>query len=534
MIENIAEIKENINIIDIVNDYIPLKKSGANYSSCCPFHNEKSPSFVVNMQKNIFHCFGCGEGGNGIDFIMKYERMEFIEALKKAAQICNIEVKESNNVATRDRFEKISKMQENLERLNVYMRNNLLKHEKLLAYLLKRGFTYEVIEKYGLGLALEKQQMQDIVGLDYAKELGLITEKGFNFFQNRLMLCIRDANNHIVGFSGRIHDYCNFSNTPKYINSKESIIYKKSNILYNLNFAREIMKNSRPDSIGMRAKKVLFIVEGYFDALTCNLLQIPSVALCGTALNANHLKNITKYFSDDTQIYIALDSDEAGRNASIRAYKVFLEYGFVDVNIARLRKEFKDINEYFMQREGQQGQIFRFYKGLDYALRVELGQGSIKEKQEKLKYYESIYHKMRDYFIIEYMKPYMQKYLVKRNIEFKENIDDTESILIQLANDRDKRFLANDILSSDDFLNKKEAFLDIMGNKQTAICREYALKECPTIDNDNFYKIILRYKIINLEMKLKKALNIKPFDREYIISLNKKIQEFKENLAIPF
>ena len=279
MIENIQQIKDCIDIVQIIESYLPLKKSGANYLANCPFHNEKSPSFVVNKQKNMFHCFGCGEGGNGIDFIIKYDRLDFIEATHKAARLCNIDVVEKVDIHFSKKRDKIKDMQDRLETLQKEQLKALTKHEKLIAYLLKRGFKYEDIEKHDLGYNLDSKIIIDIMSEKYAKELNLITEKNYNFFNNRLMFAIRNSNNKIVGFSGRIHDYYNFTNQAKYINSTDSILYKKSDILYNYNHAKELLRN----------RNEIYIVEGYFDAITCNLLGIPSVALCGTALNANQI-----------------------------------------------------------------------------------------------------------------------------------------------------------------------------------------------------------------------------------------------------
>lgn len=527
MIENLAQIKEQINIIEVLQSYIPLKKMGSNYISICPFHTENTPSLVVSRKKGKFHCFGCNEGGNAIDFVMKYEHIDFIEAIKKCSNICNIEVKEIRSKKSIELLERKQELQERLKRLNISMRNNLLRHEKLVSYLLKRGFKYEVIEQFGLGLALSKNQVIDILGLANAKELGFITDKGYNFFENRLMITLFDSNNNIVGFSGRIHDYNNFTKSPKYINSKDSLLYKKSDILYNLGFARTLKHKSIE---GIKEKNVLFIVEGYFDSISLTLLGIPSIAICGTALNPTYLKNIMKYFSE-SKIYIALDSDNAGREASIRAYKVFLEYGFVDVKIARLKGDYKDVNECFSKGEALD---FKFYEGLDFALRVELSQGSIKERQERLKYYATIYKKQRDYFVIEYMRPYMQRYFIQRQEKLKTtNESDEESILTQLAQDNTKRFIAEKILSSEDFSNK-EAFLDIMSNKQSSLYRQYELKECREIANDLFYKIILRFKIEILKYKRNKALYQKPFDKDYILALNNKIDEMNEHLKIQF
>lgn len=525
MIENIQQIKDSINIVEIIESYLPLRRNGDNYISCCPFHNEKTPSFSVSKSKNIWHCFGCGLGGNGIDFIIKKENLDFIAAVRKAANICGIDLKESYNENVDKVREKIKDLQARLETLQKEQYLELLKHEKLMKYLEKRGFNSN-LQAFDFGLNLDKKRIIEIMTYEGALNLNLITEKGYNFFNNRLMLAIRNNQNKIVGFSGRTHDYFNFSNQPKYLNSKESILYKKSDILYNINHVKALLKQTNE----------IYIVEGYFDSLTCNLLGIPSVALCGTALNANHLKNLSKLINDNTQIYISLDSDSPGRDATLRAVKVMLEYGFVESNVARLNPTYKDINEFYINSNNK-NIPFAKSNAIEYALKVELGLATnIKKKQEILRYYREYINNCKDIFTRKYVEKILAKFnLIEtpRMTETSHNIKEQEIILNQLAIDKQKRFLARDILSSDEFKDKK-AYDDIMAGKENADTRKYLILDSINMDNETFYKIILRYKIFSLESKKQKAMEKSKIDIKYLVALNEKISEYKNTLDIPF
>ena len=525
MIKNIDYIKQNLDIVEIIQTYIPLKKSGANYITKCPFHNENTASMAVNRAKNIFHCFGCGEGGNGIDFIMKYERLKFDEAIKKASQICNIEVEETQS----KEYVKSLETQEKLEKFYYKTYKALLENEKLVEYLAKRGFKKDLLEEYGFGYCLEIDEIKAILGTQLAFSLGFLTEKGHNFFKDRILLCIRDEKNRIVGFSGRVHDFANFYKAGKYINSKESFLYKKNSILYNYTHAIELLRKHK--------HKKIYLVEGYFDALTCNILGIPSLAICSANLHVNQLRLLSRILKDDVTLCIALDSDEAGRNGSIRAYKLCFENGYIETKITRLQKEYKDLNEYYIKGDIK-NLPFIEYEGLDYCLKVETGLAkSIKEKKEIIQGYEKILNNTKDIFTREYIKKYLNAYISLPTQEIKEystqEQKEQDFILTQLAQDKNKVFITQDILNANDFINK-DVFNDILQNKDSVQVREYLFKEIENIDIELFYKIALRFKIHSLEKQRHYALRNVRIDASYILSLSERIMQLKELLEIPF
>lgn len=533
MIANLDYIKSNIDVVMIVEHYLPLKKAGANYITCCPFHHENTPSLIISRSKNIFNCFGCGQGGNGIDFIMKYERLDFNSAVKKASDLCNLETEETKK-SPQDSLKK-----EATEKLEIFYEEcfkELKKQERLLKYLEKRGFKESILEKYGIGYSLSSEKIKEILGMKLAYSLGFFTEKGFNLFKDRLMIAIRDEKGKIVGFSGRATQYEHDNKVPKYINSKESFLYKKNSILYNFTNAQKIMRE--------RELPYVYIVEGYFDALSCNLLELPALAVGSANMHVNQLKTLTKLLRDDTTIHIALDSDEAGRSGSIRAYKMLFSYGYVESKISRLDKKYKDLNEFYKKADTPLIP-FTHYDGIDYSLRVETGLAkSIKEKREVLNYYEKLAQDSRDVWTKNYINKYLNKYLTgqMRQIQNQAKAKTTTNqqkpqnpeenyILAQLAQDKQKRFIAKDLLTSDDFSNK-EAFNDIMQEKDTRQNREYVLKECKELNLDIFYKIVLRFKIYNYQEKLKQAL--KGRDLNYINAISTKLKQLRLNLEVPF
>lgn len=519
MLQNIEYIKQNANIVEVIQSFIPLRKNGGNYISKCPFHDEDTPSFTVNLRKNIFHCFGCNEGGNAVDFVMKYERIDFVQAIKKVANICNIDIQE-HKTYTKKALDYIEITERYQELYNESLKA-LLQHDKLCQYLEKRGIKKEFFSVYKIGLCLDKQTIIKIMGYKLSLELGLIIGKSdYNFFQNRLLFFISDAKSNIVGISGRIHDYNNFSKSPKYINSKESTIYKKSEILYNLHFALQIMKEHK--------KNEIYIVEGYVDALTCNLLHIPAIALCGTGFNKNHLTLLNKYIDEKTKIYLALDSDIAGNNATIRAYKILLQYGFIEAKVAIL-KGYKDLNEFYILSQDKTNIPFMIYEALFFCLETEIANAiTIAQKRSKLAFYVNFYKNSNDYFTKQYMSVYIKKYIDIQNQKPEQNthynIKDEHLLLAILANDRKKRFIAEPILQSS-FFSDSVAFLDIMANKQTKNMRKYMLMPYAEISDEVFYKIIIRYKIIFLKQSLQAISDVKQK-----LLIKKQIQDLKKRL----
>ncbi len=307
----VEQIKNNLDIVDVISKYVVLKKTGRNFQGLCPFHNEKTPSFVVTPDKQIFKCFGCGEGGDVFTFLMKINNQTFNEVIEEQASNMGIELPKRNlkNISIH-KAEK-ERLYDAMEQACKFFKNNLESNQKALEYLEKRGINEIAISKFSLGLApkgnFELKTHLTKLGftIEELNKAGLVYEKDGNFidrFKNRIIIPIKDVNSNTIAFGARaILD----GQMPKYINSPESIIYNKSSVLFGLSRAKDaITKN---DSV--------IFMEGYFDVISAHLGGVENaVATCGTALTQQHIKLISRY-CPSRRIYLAFDTDSAGKKA---------------------------------------------------------------------------------------------------------------------------------------------------------------------------------------------------------------------------
>lgn len=313
--EAVEEIKNRLDIVEVVQRYVVLKKSGANYMGCCPFHKEKTPSFSVNRAKGIFKCFGCGEGGDAISFLIKIQGKNFKEVIEEEAKSLGIKLP-----ATYSNGEYGKKKQAAFDAIKQaanFFHQNLLSSdeaEHAREYLKSRSITPEIIEKYNLGYSLKSfDGLQKSINTDSAilENAGLIIkrekEKGYiDRFRNRLMIPVKDENGHIVAFGARALEE---GQNPKYLNSPDTILYNKSKILYGFDTAKNAIRDL--DSV--------LICEGYFDTISLQSAGVENaVASCGTALTQDHIRLIAKY-SESRRIYLAFDTDSAGQMATDRS-----------------------------------------------------------------------------------------------------------------------------------------------------------------------------------------------------------------------
>ena len=320
--DKVREVAERLSIVEVVSEYVPLRRAGANYSGLCPFHAEKTPSFNVNPAREIFHCFGCGAGGNAFSFIMKIEGLSFPEAVKLMARKTGVEIEERQLSPAEKQAQSERQTFQQINELTALFYRSILeqKPESAVAreYLEKRSATGEVAEAYRLGFAPDRSDalVQHLkshgVDLEIAQKLGVVrkSERGwYDQFRNRLMFPIRDSKGNVIAFAGRVLD----SSLPKYINSPESPLYHKSAVLFGMDMALP----------SIRTENAIIIVEGYFDHLALYRAGIRNVvATCGTALTATHTGMIKRHAE---KVYTLFDSDKAGKNATIRSMELFLE-----------------------------------------------------------------------------------------------------------------------------------------------------------------------------------------------------------------
>lgn len=324
----IEKIKQRLTIVDVISDYVRLKKSGQNYVGLCPFHIEKTPSFFVNEEKGVYHCFGCGASGNMFNFIMKIENVTFPESLKILAKKAGIEIEftESGLTETSKEKELIYKInQEAMFIYNFYLKTKS-EAEKANELLKKREINPETINIFNLGYALPEfnKLYNELLLKKYSPALmlkaGLIrtNEKGeyIDRFRNRIIFPIKDVNDNVIGFGGRIID--DNENAPKYINTPETIVFQKRKNLFGLNLSKNYI----------REKKQAIIVEGYFDVISLYQNGIKNVvAPLGTALTEEQLLLLKRYADE---IVLLFDSDKAGNEATIRSISILLKS---DLNI---------------------------------------------------------------------------------------------------------------------------------------------------------------------------------------------------------
>lgn len=330
--DKLAEIRNATDIVDVVSERVALKKTGKDYTGLCPFHSEKTPSFTVSSTKQIFYCFGCGAGGDVFNFLIRFDGISFPEAVQSLARRCGIQLptrrmtpSEKQAVSEREKLFDINK------KVLAYYRNQLLRQpagEKARAYLEKRGFGREIIDRFGIGFAPEgwdnllrlfrKEQIPESL----AEKAGLIVPRSsktgyYDRFRNRIMFPIVDVTRQIIAFGGRVLDDA----TPKYLNSPETPIYSKSRSLYGIHAAKE----------KCRETGIVYIVEGYFDLLAMHQHGIAnSVATLGTSLTAGHIRMLRRGYAKKARL--VFDSDAAGIKAAHRSIGLFMNES-VDVEI---------------------------------------------------------------------------------------------------------------------------------------------------------------------------------------------------------
>ena len=312
----LEEIKSHIDIVEFISDYVALKKSGQNYKGLCPFHSEKTPSFMVSQPKQIFHCFGCAAGGDVVSFLMKHDNLPFGEALQYLAKKAGLKITDSafdtNFSAKRQKI-----LQVNEEAMKFYMRA-LRQSNTAMAYLKKRGISEDALTNFSIGYApdqrntlslhLKKMGHSDSIMMNAG--LSVADGKGCrDWFRGRILFPIYTMRNDIVAFGGRVMDNA----LPKYINSPETEVFKKSETLYAINLSKD----------EIRKKGYALIVEGYLDAIMCHQHGFKNtVAPLGTALTSRHvqkLKSLTK------SVVLVFDSDDAGISAARRSLSILCE-----------------------------------------------------------------------------------------------------------------------------------------------------------------------------------------------------------------
>jgi len=383
----LEEIRNRCDIVDIISEYVHLKPAGKGFKGLCPFHEEKTPSFMVSPEKQLFHCFGCGEGGNVFNFFMKYEKLSFFEAVKMLAQKSGVplpvdEEKENILHKKKERLYKLNNLVANYYRECLFRSNQ---GKKIINYLKKRGINDTSVEKYKLGYAPPNwEALTNFLkkkGYSYEEliKAGLIKKsktegKYIDYFRDRIIFPIFNLSGRVIGFGGRVLD----DSLPKYINSPETLVYNKGSNLYSLNFARE----------DIRKKNYIIIVEGYTDVLITQQYEFNNVAASlGTALTTKQIDLIKRV--TDT-ILIAYDADSAGNMATLRSLDLLVKAG-LEVKVIDLSSGY-DPADFLIKkgRETFQNLIDGSLSLIDYKLKLLYSKYSIKTIEGKVKVVKEI------------------------------------------------------------------------------------------------------------------------------------------------
>lgn len=387
--ELVEEIRQKNDIVDVISSYVKLQRKGGSHMGLCPFHNEKSPSFSVSASKQMYHCFGCGVGGNVFTFIMEYENYTFVEALKYLSGRVGVTLPEAeiSEEARRQAGIKARLLEINREAAKYYyFQLKSPRGQAAMEYLTKRELTDDTIKKFGLGYS--NQTGDDIYRYlrhlgyedDVLRESGLISydekHKVYDKFWNRVMFPIMDANNRVIGFGGRVMG----DGLPKYLNSPETKLFDKSRNLYGLNFARTSRKSN------------FLICEGYMDVIALHQAgfnnAVASLGTAFTGLQANLIKRYTN------EVLLTYDSDEAGTKAALRAIPILKEAG-LGVKVINM-KPYKDPDEFIKALGAEE-----FQKRIDGAKNSFLFEVEVMEREydmndpeQKTKFFNEIAKKM--------------------------------------------------------------------------------------------------------------------------------------------
>ncbi|WQT51201.1 DNA primase [Helicobacter pylori] len=396
-ITNLQPLKERIQIMEVLERYIDLFKVGSSFKACCPFHDERSASFMVSPEKNIYHCFGCGVSGDALKFLQEYKKLSFVEAVEEVAKIYNYPLEYETDA----KMERNNHLKEILAFANSLFKERLKNEPKVLDYLTqKRAISLEMIEAYDLGYCVhgDLEVLKERFKSDDLIACGLFTDKNEekelrSFCNYRITIPLKDSKGYIRSFSARlcIPRLLKANNAPKYFNGRETSLYNKSFFLYNYHRALESIKQ----------KKQVIICEGFFDVIAYEHFDYKN-AICtsGTAFTKEHLAILNKL---NVELCFSFDNDTAGTEATIRALDLCLKNHITNASVIKIKDpSIKDLGDYQkLNKRPNLSKIngFKFYCA--YLLRADL------PTQEKDANYRSILK------TLEVFEPFTQADLIK-------------------------------------------------------------------------------------------------------------------------
>ncbi len=518
MVTNFQDLKNIVNVVDIIEKYLDLYKCGANLKACCPFHDERSASFFVSQEKNVFKCFGCGVSGDAFKFLQEFKKISFTEAIQEIASMYNFPLEYDNN---EERQEK-ERLKEVLAFANSLFKERILKEPAILEYLNRRGIAQEKVKDHDLGFCTneEKEELKKRFNPYDLIASGLFSNENKDrelkiFCNYRITFPLRDTKGKIVSFSARTCTIKNPRNGAKYINGRDTKIFKKSFTLYNFDRAHQAITQ----------KKQVILCEGFFDVMSFEHFDYHNAVCCiGTAFTKEHMNILNKM---NAELCFCLDNDLAGLEASIRAIEMCLLNHATNLSVIKIKdKDFKDMGDY-LEKNKRPNLVkingFKFYCA--YLLRGEL------DNKTKDFNYKRILRAIKD------LNPFIKGDFLKILKSFLPSEDaKTEKIKKPVLSLLEARIYAT-MLESEEFRYIARRYLSPADVEFKGIFKKIVLNDLRGLDFLKKYEIIKEhdylhclneFKIKGLKNSLKHAVKNK--DYMLIEALNAKIKEIQSEL----
>ncbi|MBE6148712.1 MAG: DNA primase [Firmicutes bacterium] len=504
--EEINNIRNEANIVDIISSYISLNKSGSDYVGVCPFHDDHSPSMHVSTKLNIFKCFVCNTGGNVFSFVQKFEKVSYIEAIKIVATKSGLAFNYAIDTHSNSKYKKEFEI---MDLSLKFYQNNIATQSGLEAkkYLLGRGIDDKIIKEFKIGLSFNDNKLREFLenkkcDLDTAYNIGLLNKSGIDYydmFTNRIMIPIFDMQGNLAGYTARAYlkDEKN-----KYINSKETVIYKKSNILFNYYNAKDIA----------RSEKEMILVEGNMDAISLAVSGIKNVcALMGVVISKNQIAALKRL---NAKIILMLDSDSAGSGATLKVGEEIYNEG-IDVEVVRLTGA-KDPDEYIRSFgvDKLKDNIKHAKKFLDFKLEALKESKNLENIEELTSYIKAVIASLgnaseleREVAIAKICKDYnLDPQVIKNNLTPVASVKKTTVVKEQGPNKKKSRYnLAVEQMIYAMLLNKEyyRVYMNELGYLKNKVERDTVsligsyIKQNNTIDISGFIDYIISYEQIS-------------------------------------
>lgn len=534
MIKNIDELKQKADIVDIISHFVPLRREGVNYKGLCPFHSEKTPSFIVSPHKQIYKCFSCDKSGDVINFLQDFKALSFNEAVAELAQMQGLSIEYDSNAKSvaKDLRAETFKAYELLFKKGLDL---LEANAQVKQYLLNRGLESSDFAFFNIGLMPSVDEVKSLFGVENALKLGILKKRSdgafYTPFKERIIFALRNPQHKIVGIAGRSHPYYNFRNAPKYINSSESFIYQKSANLYLFSNARQsIVKQSE-----------VIIVEGYMDCIALHKLGYTNaVATSGTAFNNTHISALYR-LSQNLSFKLCFDNDEAGAKANIRALNLLFLSKCYEAKVLVLKKDYKDIGE-VLEKSSKDTNFYQEWNGLKYyTLYHYKNAKNAKAKDEFLKHIAEMIDNEQNYysktFIIDSVCEVLnipKDYFNKKHIAPQNKDIRVLKLLYNIYNDENCAYIAKESLDIEALPREYQSDLKIflessqLKGKAQNIALNDKLKSHYT--QKSFYADVMQFNILKAESDLNMAKLKK--DINQILHLSQYIKEQRDLIRV--